>query len=236
MQQEPLVLLGGHMCDARIFGPQISEFSKDRMVIVPHVMTGRSLAEYVRGLLDQLPRKFAVVGYEMGGFAAMELLHKVPDRVTRIALISTNALADTPQDSAARETDITKARAGCGYSVIEERSLAAIGNGRHRASTLQIVRDMAAGLGPDVMVEQLRAIQKRSDQQSTLRKCRVPSAVICGELDPLTQPKRHEFMATLIHYATLHIIPNAGHYPTLEQPELINAALREWLVQPMVLR
>ena len=86
------------------------------------------------------------------------------------------------------------------------------------------------------MLEQLRVIQKRSDQQSTLRKCRVPAAVICGELDPLTQPKRHEFMATLIHFSTLHAIPNAGHYPTLEQPDMINAALRDWLVQPMVLR
>ena len=128
------------------------------------------------------------------------------------------------------------ARAGCGHMVIEERSLAAIGNGAERAGALQILRDIAAGLGPDVMVEQLRAIQKRSDQQSTLRKCRVPAAVICGKLDPLAQPKRHEFMATRIHYATLHVIPNAGHYPTLEQPDMINAALREWLVQPMVLR
>ena len=96
MQHEPLVLLGGHMCDARIFGPQISEFSKDRMVVVPPVMTGRSVPEYIRGLLNQLPAKFAVAGYDLGGFGAMELLHKVPDRVTRIALISTNALADTP--------------------------------------------------------------------------------------------------------------------------------------------
>ena len=236
MRQEPLVLLGGHMCDARIFGPQISEFSKDRMVVVPPVMTGRSVPEYIRGLLDQLPAKFAVAGYDLGGFGAMELLHKVPDRVTRIALISTNALADTPQESAAREADITKARAGCGHMVIEERSLAAIGSGAERAGALQILRDMAMGLGPDVMVEQLRAIQKRSDQQSTLRKCRVPAALICGELGPLAQPKRPEFMATLIHYATLHVIPNAGHYPTLEQPDMINAAMREWLVQPMVLR
>ena len=59
MQQEPLVLLGGHMCDARIFGPQISEFSKDRMVVVPPVTTGRSVPEYIRGLLTQLPAKFA---------------------------------------------------------------------------------------------------------------------------------------------------------------------------------
>ena len=56
MQQEPLVLLGGHMCDARIFGPQISEFSKDRMVVVPPVMTGRSVPEYIRGLLISCPQ------------------------------------------------------------------------------------------------------------------------------------------------------------------------------------
>lgn len=236
MQQEPLVLLGGYMCDARIFDPQISEFSKDRMVILPPAMTGRSMPDYIRGLLDHLPPRFAVAGYDLGGFGAMELLHKVPDRVTRIALTATNVLADTPQESAAREADITKARAGCGHSVIEERSLTSIGNGPLRAGTLQIVRDMALGVGPDVMVEQLRATQKRSDHQSTLRKCRVPAAVICGETDPLTQPKRHEFMAALIHYATLHAIPNAGHYPTLEQPDMVNAALREWLAQPMVLR
>lgn len=68
------------------------------------------------------------------------------------------------------------------------------------------------------MVEQLRAIQKRSDQQSTLRKCRMPTAVIYGELDPLSKPKRHEFMAMLIHCATLHIIPNVGHLPSCSDP------------------
>ena len=133
MQQEPLVLLGDPMCDARICGPPISEFSKDRMVVVPPVMTRRSVPEYIIDLLELLHPKFAVAGNDFGGFGPMALLHKVPDRVSRIALISTNALADTPQESAAREADITKARAGCGHMVIEKRSLAAIGNGAHRA-------------------------------------------------------------------------------------------------------
>ena len=104
-------------------------------------------------MLALLHAKFAVAGYDLGGFGAMELLHKVPNRVTRIAHISTNALADTLQESAVREADITKARAGCGHMVIEERSLASIGNGAARTGALQILRDMAAGLGPDVMVE-----------------------------------------------------------------------------------
>ena len=50
-------------------------------------------------------------------------------------------------------------RAGCGHTMIEERSLAAIGNGAPRAGASPILSNMAAGLGTDVMVEQLRAIQ-----------------------------------------------------------------------------
>ena len=102
MQQEPLVLLGGHTCDARIFGPQISEFSKDRMVVVPlYRMTGRIVPEYIR---DCCRRGF-------GRFLARwNCCTRSPDRVTRIALISTNALSDTPRIFA-READITKARA-----------------------------------------------------------------------------------------------------------------------------
>jgi pimeloyl-ACP methyl ester carboxylesterase len=40
---------------------------------------------------------------------------------------------------------------------------------------------------------------------------------------------RHELMAKLIPDARLEIIEGAGHLPTLEQPELTNAALARWL-------
>jgi hypothetical protein len=72
-------------------------------------------------------------------------------------------LADTPKGSGVREADIIKARAGFGYMVIQERSLGTIGHWAQLAEVLQILRDIAAGLGPDLMVEQLPVIQKRSD-------------------------------------------------------------------------
>jgi pimeloyl-ACP methyl ester carboxylesterase len=60
--------------------------------------------------------------------------------------------------------------------------------------------------------------------------------VLCGEHDGLTPVKRHSFMAELIPYAELEVIPGAGHFPTLEQPELTTQALRKWMEQPLVLR
>ena len=74
------------------------------------------------------------------------------------------------------------------------------------------------------------------DQQAVLRKCRVPTLILCGEHDQLCPVKRHEFMAELIPYARLHVIENAGHLPTLEQPDETTAALRAWLHQPYVLQ
>jgi pimeloyl-ACP methyl ester carboxylesterase len=95
---------------------------------------------------------------------------------------------------------------------------------------------MGMRFGADVFIRQSRALQRRPDQQKTLRKIRVPALVLCGAHDTLTPPRRHEFMSELIPYAQLRIIENAGHIPTLEAPRETNAALAEWFRQPMVLR
>ena len=79
-------------------------------------------------------------------------------------------------------------------------------------------------------------MQRRKDQQATLRRCKVPALVLCGAHDTLYPVKRHEFMAELIPYAQLCVLENSGHLPMLEQPDETTAALREWLAQPYVLR
>lgn len=85
-------------------------------------------------------------------------------------------------------------------------------------------------------MRQSRALQRRRDQQKTLRGCKVPALVLCGVHDALCPVKRHTFMAELIPYAELRVIEGAGHLPTLEQPEATTAALRHWLAQPLVLQ
>ena len=108
--------------------------------------------------------------------------------------------------------------------------------GPHRNEILGMVREMGLYLGPETFVRQARALQRRRDQQGTLRRCKVPALILCGEHDKLTPPKRHTFMAELIPYAELRIIEEAGHLPTLEQPAATTAALRDWLKQPFVLQ
>jgi len=108
--------------------------------------------------------------------------------------------------------------------------------GPQRNDVCELVVDMALTLGGETFVRQSRALQRRRDQQGTLRKCKVPTLVLCGAHDQICPVKRHTFMAELIPFAYLVVLENAGHFMTLDDPTATTAALREWMSQPLVLR
>jgi len=237
MMFEPLVFLPGMMCDARLFGPQIAALSPEFSVMVCPVTRGERIEEIASALLDDLPSRFALAGLSMGGIVAMEILRRAPGRVTRLALMDTNPLAETPQIAAAREPQIVKARAGRLLDVMrDEMKPHYLAPGPYRGEILKLVMDMADSLGPETFVRQSRALQRRRDQQATLRKCKVPTLILCGAHDALCPIKRHTFMAELIQGAELLVLDDAGHLPTLEMPDDTTAALRRWMQQPSQLR
>lgn len=233
---EPLVLLPGLMCDARVFWPQIAELSAFMAVTVAPVTQGERIEEIASNLLDQLPKRFALAGLGLGGMVALELLRRAPDRISRIALIDTSPLAETPQAAAAREMLIVKARSGKMSEVMRaEVQPTYLAPGPDRATVMDIVLDMADTLGPEVYVRQARAMQRCRDQQAVLRKCKVPALVMCGAFDKINPVKRQSFMAELIPNARLTVIDDAGHLPTLEQPQSSTGALLDWMKMPLVL-
>ncbi|MGR3507702.1 MAG: alpha/beta fold hydrolase [Sulfitobacter sp.] len=234
---EPLVLLPGLMSDARVFWPQIAALSSTLSVTVAPVTLGERVEEIASGLLDQLPKRFALAGLGLGGIIALEVMRRAPDRVTRVALIDTNPIAETPQVAAARELLIVKAKSGRMADVMNhEIQPGFLAPGPNRNAIIDIAMDMAETLGPEVYVRQARTLQRGRDQQAVLRKCKVPALVMCGDVEKLNRIKRHSFMAELIPNATLSVIAGAGLLPTLEQPQASTVALRSWMKIPSALR
>lgn len=227
---EPLVLLPGMMCDARLFGPQIAELSADTAVMTAPITRGERIEEIASGLLDLLPKRFALAGLGMGGMIAMEILRRSPDRVTRIALMDTTPLPETPVIAANREPLIVKVRSGRLIEVMrDEIKLMRLAPGPYRGEVQDLALEMVGVLGAEVYIRQSRAMQRRRDQQVVLRKCKVPALVLCGAHDDLYPVKRHEFMAELIPHAKLVVLERSGHLPPLEQPAETTAALRDWM-------
>ena len=112
MPRETLVFIPPMLSDARVFAPQIQALSRAHAVMVAPPSCGERIEEIASQILTWSPSKFALCGMGMGGMVAMELMRRAPERITRIALMSTNAQADTPEAAAARETHIVAAQSG----------------------------------------------------------------------------------------------------------------------------
>lgn len=231
---EPLILLPGMMCDARLYRAQIAAFSAERPILTMPLNDHDSVAGLAADILAHAPPRFALAGLSMGGIVAMEMMaqlqHQAQDRVTRLALLDTNPLAEQPQVAARRAPQIAKVQAGALRAVMrDEMKPNYLTDGPNIGAILDLCMAMAERLGPEVFVRQSRALQHRPDQQDTLRRITVPTLVLCGADDALCPPARHELMRDLIPGAALRVINGAGHLPTLEQPEQTNEALAEWL-------
>jgi pimeloyl-ACP methyl ester carboxylesterase len=218
------------MCDARLFSPQIAAFSAHRAVMTVPMVGGDTISALAAEILAHAPAKFAMVGLSMGGIVAMEVLRQAPDRIERIAFLDTNPLAEVEGVKARRIPQMEKVkRGGLAQVMRDEMKPHYLSNTPHRAQILDLCMEMAQKLGPDVFLSQSHALMTRPDQSDTLRAASLPTLVLCGRDDALCPVARHEFMADLVANAHLEIIEGAGHLPTLEQPELTNAALARWL-------
>lgn len=234
---EPIVFLPGMLSDARVFGPQLAELSAEFSTMVVPVHGSETVLDLSNFVATQAPARFALVGHGLGGVIAMDLLRRMPERVTRIALMSTSPLQDTPFDAMAYEPMLIAARMGKLREVVEQIwPVESMAPAESSAAIQDLMLDMARNIGAEGFVRQVRAMQRRRDQQTVLRNCECPALVLCGTHDRLVLPKRHETMAQFLKDGTLVTLPNAGCVPSLESPAETTAALRDWMARPLVLR
>lgn len=236
---EPLVLIPGFMSDARLWGAQIESLSPHRSLILPALGDGGGVEEMAQAILAACPASFALAGHGLGASVAMEMLRRAPDRVARVAFLSAGCLAEPATAAAERETRLPRVKAGRLEAVMDEEwPLETFSPTGLEEEVQGFVKQMALGLGPQVYLRQARAMQRRPDQQRTLRQARLPALVIAGRHDRLVLPRRQQFLAGLMPRAE-YVEVEAGHFPTIEAPDAVTAALEGWLAReaaPLLLR
>ena len=226
---EPLVMIPGLMADARLFLPQMAQLGAERAVHVALATRGDTVEQMSEAIVAGLPPRFALLGHGLGGDIALEIIRRVPDRVSRVVLMATDPLSEAPQAAAARSGRLTEA-------MREEIPLTAIADAPWRGDIMALIQDMALGLGEGVFLRQSRALQRRPDQQKTMRRIKLPALVISGDADTLVPMRRQEFTANLMPYGKLAVIEAAGHLASLEQPQAVSDAIAAFLAGPMMLR
>ena len=225
-------MIPGMMCDERIFSPQIEELSQNLEVTIADISNFSSVSELASDVLKKAPKSFSLLGHSMGGIVAMEIYSQEPKRIEKLILMDTNPKAELDEVKLKREPQIKEVNKGKLLEVMrDEMKPNYLAESENKRSVLNVCMDMALTLGPDVFINQSRALQSRLDQQNTIQSIKIPVLIMCGSEDKLCPVERHEMMHNMISDSDLIIINNAGHMPTLEQPRETTEVLKEWLMR-----
>jgi len=225
----PFLLVPGLNCDARVYSHAATALWPLGPVTVANHLAGEGVAAIARNILGEAPPRFALAGFSMGGYISLEIMRQAPGRVLKLALLDTNARPDSAELTENRRRRIALTRGGK-FGLVVEQSFAASVHSDHvdDSDLYAIHRTMADANGPEVYVRHQKAIIARPDSRPGLGAIEVPTLIVVGEGDEITPPDMAEEMHGLIAGSTLVTIPRAGHMALLEQPDLMNAALRQW--------
>ena len=232
MVRPPLLLIPGLACTSELWTAQVAAFSAERPVIVADHTGAESIAEIAAAILAAAPPRFALAGLSMGGYVAMEMMRRAPERVDRLALLDTQARADGDEARTARRGQIELAETG-GYDRIPDMLIPRLLSPAHQrdAALVAVVRRMAADTGAAAFVRQQKAILGRLDSRPSLAAIGCPTTVIVGSEDVITPLELAREMVVAIPGAVLETIADSGHLSTVEAPDAVNAALARWLAR-----
>ncbi|MFN0306225.1 MAG: alpha/beta fold hydrolase [Burkholderiales bacterium] len=229
----PLVLVPGLLCDALLWQPQVAGLGDVADTWIADHTRSETLAGVAADILSDAPfDRFALAGLSMGGYIAFEIWRQAPERVLRLGLFDTSARSDTPSQAERRLGLIEMAARGRFIGVASVLLPLLVHADRlSDPALIATVKTMARKTGSHGFIRQQRAVLSRVDSRPDLPRIQCPTLVLCGRDDAMTPLDRHEEMAAGIHGARLRIVERCGHLSTLEQPDVVNKAMREWLLE-----
>lgn len=233
--QIPLVLAPGLGCDVAVWRHQIAALGSSCHIQVPDYGMADSLGAMARKLLVEAPPRFALAGHSMGGRVALEVMARAPERVERLALLATGFEAIALGEAGERERigryrllDVARRQ---GMEAMAREWAPGMVHPSHRTDDelMDEIHQMVSRATPEQFEAQLLALLRRPDRAALLRTLTIPTLVVCGHEDSWSPIERHEDMASRIPRSVLVDVPQCGHMCTLEQPEIVSAALQAWL-------
>jgi 3-oxoadipate enol-lactonase len=243
-QGEALVLVHGYTGDVSDWRHQVAAFAPShRVLVMDHRGHGRSgapaerssytvsrMADDVEALVGSVGfDRYHLVGHSLGGMVAQELALRHAERLLSLTL------EDTSFDFAIGRNELVARLFRERLRVAEERGMAAVAElphppppPHHTPERIAEERARLARMSVDGFAGAWRALCDWPGTESRAHRIRTPTLVVYGELDVMVAPGSR-WLAGNIPGAALQVIPEAGHSPQFERPELFNATLRRHL-------
>jgi pimeloyl-ACP methyl ester carboxylesterase len=209
---------------ARLILPDLRGFGKSP--IPDGVYSMRLMAEDIAALLDKLNiQKAVLAGHSMGGYISLAFAHAYPDRVAGLALITSQAAADTPERRQGRYrlADEVKRK---GVKAVVAANL-------ERYSPDPAVRERARILMMKCqkkgVIAALKGMAERPDYTEALAQLHAPTVIVAGGADAIVSPERAGEMVQILSMGWGVEVPEGGHMPMYEAPQIVAKAILDLL-------
>jgi pimeloyl-ACP methyl ester carboxylesterase len=240
-----LLLIHGFPLSSQMWDPQLEDLAEFVRVIAPDLRghgqsdsvpgpyTITQLADDCADLLGHLnvATPFVVCGLSMGGYIALEFYRRYPEQVAGLILASTRAGADSEAGKEGRDkaAEMAKNEGATAVSAGMLPKMLAPQNFETDEELVEYVRETMSNASLNGVVGALAAMRDRVDSTPMLGDIDVPVLIIHGADDQLIPLSEAEEMFKAIPDSELVVIPDAGHLPNLEQPDIFNDAIIDFL-------
>jgi 3-oxoadipate enol-lactonase len=242
----PLLLIHGYPLSRQMWFLQLDPFAKFARILAPDLrgygdstptpgpysmdLFAADLADF----LDELNiiDPITLCGLSMGGYIAMAFARNYPNRLGKLVLVSTRAAPDSPEGRQGRDRAAHSVRENGIQEIINTMTPKLLSpqnlekNPHLMTRAKEIMKPSLEGV-----IGSLAGMRDRVDARPFLAKIMVPTLIIHGADDQLIPVAEAEAMSAAIPGSHLFVIPGAGHLPNLEQPDLFNLKMRDFVFE-----
>jgi pimeloyl-ACP methyl ester carboxylesterase len=241
---KPIVFIHGFPFSKSSWNPQMEYMRKTNRVISYDLRGfGQSsagdqeisialLADDLIGLLKALDIKSAIVcGLSMGGYIILNAVKRYPEMFEAIVLSDTQCIADSDEVREKRQKTIQLIHSGGIHEFTEAfiKSVFYAQTLQDNPAMVEAIKNTILNTAPSTLKSALNALAQRSETCTTLSEMDVPTLIICGMEDKVTPLAQSEFLHTNIRPSILHAIEEAGHLSNLEQQDVFNEHLSNFI-------
>ena len=241
---DPVLFIHGYPFNSTLWEPQLAAVVDGWRFIAPDLrgfgdsplgkgaLTMDAHADDMIALLDHLDIDQAVVcGMSMGGYVALSMVKRYPDRVRALVLVATRANGDGPETQKNRHLLAARARKE-GAAPVVASMLPKLLSAHTRMKQPQLaakVQAMMESVAPEAHARALEGMAARKDYSAELSSINVSTMVLRGELDEIIPAADMEDIARTVRGARHEVIALAGHMPNLEASDVFNKTLAQYL-------
>jgi pimeloyl-ACP methyl ester carboxylesterase len=204
-----VLLLHGWPVSERVWVPQVTALRDAGLETwAPHLYgRGASIDDWAAQLLREIDGPLVAVGHSMGGYCALALARRAPERIVGMALVASRADADSFDRRRYRQDTISDLQAGHAPELADEDA-----DLEHLAVAQEAMRD-------------------RLDLTGIAASFGGPLLVCVGDRDELVTVADGRALADNALDARLEVFPGAGHFVAVDQPERFNEVLLDFVSQ-----